>query len=75
MTGSLSFGPIEKAVYNAEEALLFLGLDSVRSLERLVQQKRLIPLRIAKCNLFAKRELEDFVTREIEREWKLRNAD
>ena len=75
MTGCPSFGPIEKAVYNAEEAAVFLGLDSVRSLERLVQQKRLIPLRIAKCNLFAKRELEDFVSRELEREWKLRHRD
>ncbi len=75
MTGCPSFGPIEKAVYNAEEAAVFLGLDSVRSLERLVQQKRLIPLRIAKCNLFAKRELEDFVSREMEREWKLRHGD
>ena len=75
MTGCPSFGPIEKAVYNAEEAAVFLGLDSVRSLERLVQQKRLIPLRIAKCNLFAKRELEDFVSREMDREWKLRHGD
>jgi len=75
MTGCPSFGPIEKAVYNAEEAAVFLGLDSVRSLERLVQQKRLIPLRIAKCNLFAKRELEDFVSRELDREWKLRHGD
>ncbi len=69
------FQPVEKAVYSADEAVKFLGLDSVRSLERLVQQKRLIPLRIAKANLFAKRELEDFVTREMEREWKLRNVN
>ncbi len=75
MTGCPSFGPIEKAVYNAEEAAVFLGLDSVRSLERLVQQQRLVPLRIAKANLFAKRELEDFVSREMEREWKLRHGD
>ncbi len=43
MTGCPSFGPIEKAVYNAEEAAVFLGLDSVRSLERLVQTQSIAP--------------------------------
>ena len=70
----IEFKPIEKAVLDAEETCAYLGLDSQRALERLVSSGRLTPLRIAKCNLYARAELDDFVQRELAREVRLRGA-
>ena len=70
----IEFKPIEKAVLDADETCVYLGLDSERALERLVSAKRLCPLRIAKPNLFARAELDQFIERELDRERRLRGA-
>ena len=70
----IEFEPLQKAVLTAEEACEYLGLDSKRSLERLVQEHRLIPIRIVKSNLYPRAELDEFITRELERERRLGGA-
>ena len=70
----IRFERVQKAVLTSEESCQYLALDSERSLERLVSAGRLTPLRIAKANLFARAELDDFVQRELDRERRLRGA-
>lgn len=71
----IDFEPIPRKVLDAEDARVYLGLKSVRGLETLVAAKRLIPLRIAKENLYALAELDALIERELETERKLRSVD
>ncbi len=71
----IDFRPIEPQVLTAAEAVQFLALDSTRALERLVQSKRLCPLKIGKRLVYAKSELDQFVARELTAERRLRGTN
>lgn len=71
----IDFRPIERTVLTSEEAAQYLALDSTRALERLVQSKRLTPLRLGKSNCYARSELDDLVRRELAAERRLRGTD
>ena len=69
----MEYKPLHREVLTAEEAVDFLSLDSVRSLQRLVDAKRLCPLRLGKPNTFAVSELQALIDRELDRERRSRN--
>ena len=71
----IHFESIKQLVFNPDGACEYLGLESTRALERLIQEKRLTPLRITKENRFARSELDSFIERELERERRLRDTD
>lgn len=71
----IDFRPIERQVLTAAEAAQYLALDSTRALERLVQSKRLTPLRLGKSNCYARSELDELVRRELRAEKRLRGVD
>lgn len=60
----IEFRPIEKQVFDAEEAMQYLGLPTKSTLENLIRLGRLTPLKITKENRFARSELDDFIVRE-----------
>lgn len=70
----IEFEPIQKQVFNAEEAMQYLGLTSKSTLENLIRANRLTPLKIARENLYAKSELDDLVARELANERRLNGA-
>lgn len=61
----IEFHPIEKQVFDAEEAMQYLGLPTKSALENLIRLGRLTPLKITKENRFARSELDDFIAREL----------
>ncbi len=69
----IEYTPLSREVLSAEEAVAFLSLDSVRSLQRLVDAKRLCPLKLGKPNTFAVTELRACISRELDRERRSRN--
>jgi hypothetical protein len=71
----LDFRPIEPQVLSADEAVQFLALDSTRALERLVQARRLTPLKLGKRLVYAKIELTQLIDRELRAERRLRGTD
>ena len=71
----IEYRPIERQVFTAEQAVDFLSLDSTRALERLVQAKRLTPLKLGKRLVYARSELDDLVRRELRNERRLRGTD
>lgn len=71
----IDFQPIERQVLTADEAVQYLALDSTRGLERLVQSKRLTPLKLGKRLVYARSELDDLVRRELAAERRLRGTD
>ena len=71
----IEFRPIEQQVLTADEAAQYLALDSPRALERLVQAKRVTPLKLGKSNCYARSELDDLVRRELAAEKRLRGTD
>lgn len=71
----IDFQPIERQVLTAAEAAQYLALDSTRALERLVQSKRLTPLRLGKSNCYARSELDELVRRELQAGRRLRGTD
>jgi len=71
----IEFQPVEKVVLSGDEAAEYLGLDSPRGLERLVQSKRLTPLRLGKRLVYARRELDELVRRELQAERRLRGTN
>ena len=58
---------LDPIVLDPEAAADFLSIPT-RSLERLVSEGRLIPLRITKERRFAVEELRDFARRELDEE-------
>lgn len=71
----IDFRPIERQVLTAAEAAQYLALDSPRALERLVQSKRLTPLRLGKSNAYARSELDELVRRELLNERRMRGTN
>lgn len=71
----IHFEHIKQLVFDAEGACEYLGLESPRALERLVQGKRLTPLRLGKSNTYARSELDACIERELARERRLRGTD
>ena len=70
----IEFHPIEKQVFDAEEAMQYLGLPTKSALENLIRGRRLTPLKITKENRFARSELDDFIARELTNERRLNGA-
>lgn len=68
----IEYTPLSREVLTAQEAVVFLQLDSTRSLERLVADKRLCPLKLGKPNTFAVSELRACIDRELGRERRAR---
>lgn len=62
----IDYPPDERQVYDAKGAADFLGLVSVRALKRLVESKRLVPLKFGKSLTFARSELLASIQRELE---------
>ena len=62
----IDYPPDERQVYDAEGAREFLGLASVRALKRLVESKRIVPLKFGKSLTFARSELMAAIDRELE---------
>lgn len=71
----IDFQPLERTVLTSEQAVEYLALDSQRALERLVQSKRLTPLRLGKRSVYARIELDELVRRELAAERRLRGTD
>ncbi len=71
----IEYKAVERVVLSGDEAVEYLGLDSIRGLERLVQSKRLCPLRLGKRLVYARSELDEMVARELHRERRLRGVD
>ena len=71
----IDFQPIEKVVLSGDEAAEYLGLDSPRGLERLVQSRRLVPLKLGKRLVYARSELDQFIARELVAERRLRGVE
>lgn len=71
----IDFQPIERQVLTAAEAAQYLALDSPRALERLIQAKRLTPLRLGKSNTYARTELDDLIQRELQAERRMRGTN
>lgn len=70
----LQFKPIEKRVFNAEEAMQYLSITTKSTLETLIRLRRLTPLRITRENLYARAELDDFIKREMAEARRLKEA-
>ena len=70
----IEFTPIEKQVFDAEEAMQYLGLNTRSALDNLVSGGRLTPLKITKENRYAKSELDSFIARELAKEQRLRGV-
>ncbi len=64
----IEYTPLPREVLTAAQAVDFLSLDSIRSLERLVAGRRLCPLKLGKPNTFAVSELRACIDRELGRE-------
>ena len=67
-----AFEAIQKAVLSKQEAAEYLSLPGSKSIDNLVSTGRLCPLKITKEHVFARAELDEFVTRELARERRLR---
>lgn len=70
----IDFHPIEKQVFDAAETMQYLGLSARSALDNLVSSGRLTPLKITKENRYARSELDDFISRELAKEQRLRGA-
>ena len=70
----IEFHRIEKQVFDAEEAMQYLGLPTKSALENLIRGGRLTPLKITKENRFARSELDDLIARELANERRLKGA-
>ena len=70
----IDFHRVEKQVFNAEEAMQYLGLPTKSALENLIRGRRLTPLKITKENRFARSELDDFIVRELAEARRLNGA-
>ena len=71
----IDYPPDERQVYDAEGATEFLGLVSVRALKRLVESKRLVPLKFGKSLTFARSELMAAIERELANQRHSRGCD
>ena len=71
----IEFYPVEKVVLSAAEAVEYLGLGSIRALERLVQDKKLCPVKLGKRLAYARSELDELVRRELLNERRLRGTN
>ena len=71
----IEFHSLEKVVLTADEAAQYLALNSTRALERLVQSKRVCPLKLGKRLVYARIELDAMVVRELRQEKRLRGVD
>lgn len=68
----IEFAPIEKQLFTKAEAMLYLGITLDSTLENLIRQGRLTPIKITQENKFAKVECDAMIQRELAREKRLR---
>ena len=68
------YAALQPLVLDAAEAAEYLRLTSERSLEPLVQSKRLIPLKLGKANVFLLSELRRFIAAEYAKQCRERGV-
>lgn len=61
----IDYPPDQRQVYDAKGAAEFLGLVSARAVKRLVESKRLVPLKFGRSLTFARSELMAAIDREL----------
>ena len=66
--GVVLFRPVERVVLTASESAAYLGIKNAKSVQRLVDQELLAPLTYGRANVFAKVELDRFITAQLEQE-------
>lgn len=57
--------PIQQQLFTAAEAMVILAIKNPSTLEALVRDRRLTPIRVGKENRFALIELTEFAAREL----------
>lgn len=68
----IDFEPIQKQLFTKEEMMLYLGITKLSTVDNLIRQGRLTPIKITKENRFARSELDAMIQRELEKEQRLR---
>lgn len=71
----IDFEPIQKQLFTKEEMMLYLGITKLSTVDNLIRQGRLTPIKITKENRFARSELDAMIQRELEKEQRLRGKN
>ena len=71
----IDFAEIQKQVFTKAEMKLYLGIELDSTVDNLIRQGRLTPLKYTKENKFARRECDDLILRELANERRLRGND
>lgn len=66
------FESIQPQLLSNEQAMLYLGLTKRSTLDNLIRQGLVTPIRIAKANLYAPSNLDACIERELKKEKRLR---
>ena len=57
--------PIQQQLFTPAEAMVILSIEKLSTLEALIANRRLTPIRVGKENRFALVELTEFAAREL----------
>lgn len=57
--------PIQQQLFTAAEAMVILAIKKLSTLEALIRDRRITPIRVGKENRFALVELTEFAAREL----------
>ena len=68
----IHFEPIQKQLFTKAEAMLYLGITKRSTVDNLIRQGRLTPIKITRENKFARSECDELVQRELAKEKRLR---
>lgn len=66
--GGIDFTAVERVVFPAEQAVVYLALPSRKALQHLVDARRLVPLTYAKEHGFHRDELDRFLAEQLAQE-------
>ena len=68
----IEFEPIQKQLFTKEEMMLYLGITKNSTVDNLIRNGRLTPIKITQENKFAKVECDAMIQRELAKEKRLR---